>query len=284
MYMPVASLRSCDPLLNPNLPHQDAHDDMQSFYFVLYEIMHTFYASGARFPSGLTKAQVFLDGCGDNKPSLSATFKEQHLFSGLQDVGRVVSRTWLRPSVDLLKSFFKTIRSVAEKKNLLLDLNNDRKLDDIKDLDRNAGQHFAEVIAEFDIAIAQLAHLDEQADENFAISQSKVEIVLDKEGDEYETEDTLNKAKDDGHETTTKSLSAILEKDEAPANHSSANPGPSVLPSTPKTRVQHEESPWRPAKRSNTLAELSESDEDGEDAGVPDTPCKQSKDKRPRII
>lgn len=284
MYMPVNPLLSCDPLLNPHLPHQDAHDDMQSFYFILYHIMHTFFASGARFPGSSKKVQLFLDGCGDNKPSLSATFKEQHLFSGLQEVGTVVSRTWLRPSINALKSFYATIKAVAEKKNRLLVLNNDRKLDAIRELDMSAGQHFAEVIAEFDIAIAELAHLAEKPDEVLAVTELKVEIAMDKVGEEYEGDDKPEEPTENLEKVeTTNLLSAIPETDEAPANHFSANSGTVIPPSTPQNGLYEAESPWRPIKRTNTFAELS--DEDDEDAAIiPDTPSKQSKDKRPRII
>lgn len=299
LYMSVALLRSCGTVATvtsatkraeiPKLkflhPAHDPFDDLESFYYSFYEIINMHTGRGKRLNAPKGEALELLPLWANDDPVKSAVSKESHFFIGLVDIDQSIYPTWLEPSLTALEECFQVLSEIANEKKRLRKLDSDAKLNAIKQLDLKVGQYYRSVIASLDLATEKIRHMDEkddQEDNSENDAETEVDVVHDKEGDDYngmialveeeEEEESLDMRDGEagGVEGVTGAASAL-------------ELGPSlgtglVYPATPANKANLAPSPWPRVKRRLDLEDI---DSDDDDSNV-DTPSK--KDKRPRVL
>lgn len=155
--MSVSMLGSFEPSFSAT-PNHDQLDDLESFYYVLYDLMFTWAGVGIRAehrPRNLIEWEM-----GTAIEQMSA--KGAHYCDGARV--RELPSFWLPAARNLLRSFHRLTYEMVQAKCVVHDLTDDTSLEAYKALLARADEYYDRIVALFDEAIIALS--DEESNES----------------------------------------------------------------------------------------------------------------------
>lgn len=142
-------------------PKHDRLDDIESFYYVLFDIMHTRHGNGQGpvedvDPDIARVLAVF----GENDPTASMNAKRSHFMTKVMDV-TYIPDTWLGPSVELLRALFREVKHLVVEKGGLAKIDSDEQVDELDGVIKSVEETYDNILAHIDKAIADLEGMEE---------------------------------------------------------------------------------------------------------------------------
>lgn len=165
MYMSVSLLTYVvnrqDPSEEPSPhPKHDVLDDLESFYYVIWKLMHTRHGNGKGLIQNPHRTIVEkLRSFGENDPNVSLNAKKGHFLD--EDMNdKFIPDTWLQESVDVLHDFHKAVRPLVVNKGRLVAIDSDINIIKLKALVADVENTYSAMISTLDRNIAGLKRRD----------------------------------------------------------------------------------------------------------------------------
>lgn len=163
MYMSASLLASLvngfDPSDGPtSSPKHDRLDDLESFYYSLFDIMHTRHEDGElRDLDGpqLLRLVQELQAFAENNPQASMSAKRSH-FLPREFNDDSIADGWAGPSIKVLRRMFEIMRPIVVDKGAFLSINSDSKIAGIKEVTGRVETVYEEILESFDESIVEL--------------------------------------------------------------------------------------------------------------------------------
>lgn len=215
MYMSVSLLASLeDAKASPNAPlthpKHDRLDDLESFYYVFNEIIHTRYGNGKGLIEGVdSRISNELQSFGENDPTKSADAKRAHFTKPIREF--LIHNSWLSPSIMAYRDMRAAVQKLVNGKGCIPEVDSDTAIAELDDVIDGVDTKYRRILRSLDENIKALRRI-EKADS--AQTESGEEDSDSEDGEGDGTGGLLGEYPDDEAVRESGPLTRVAEEDE----------------------------------------------------------------------